>query len=45
MKLVYIDLPFDEGADFTWISRWATTTFTKRRTSVIEEIAYRDTWG
>ncbi|MBP9818591.1 MAG: site-specific DNA-methyltransferase [Candidatus Pacebacteria bacterium] len=48
LKLVYIDPPFDVGADFSMdISIGdgeGEQSFTKKP-SVIEEIAYRDTWG
>lgn len=45
IKLVYIDPPFDVGADFSMpIEIGDQDSFTKRP-SVIEEIAYRDTWG
>lgn len=44
IKLVYIDPPFDVGADFTMEIKIGEETFDKEA-SVIEEIAYRDTWG
>lgn len=47
LKLVYIDPPFDVGADFSMdieIGDGDIESFTKKP-SVIEEIAYRDTWG
>lgn len=47
LKLVYIDPPFDVGADFSMdieIGDENSESFTKKP-SVIEEIAYRDTWG
>lgn len=48
LKLIYIDPPFDVGADFSMDIEIGegdeTESFTKRP-SVIEEIAYRDTWG
>lgn len=44
LKLVYIDPPFDVGADFSMDIEVGEDTFTKQP-SVIEEIAYRDTWG
>jgi adenine-specific DNA-methyltransferase len=44
LKLVYIDPPFDVGADFSMDVEIGDDTFTKRP-SIIEEIAYRDTWG
>ncbi len=47
LKLIYIDPPFDVGADFSMgitIGEEEDESFTKKP-SVIEEIAYRDTWG
>ena len=48
LKLIYIDPPFDVGADFsmdiTIGDEEESESFTKKP-SVIEEIAYRDTWG
>lgn len=44
LKLVYIDPPFDVGADFSMDIEIGDESFTKKP-SVIEEIAYRDTWG
>lgn len=44
LKLVYIDPPFDVGADFSFDVAIGDETVTKEST-VIEEIAYRDTWG
>jgi DNA modification methylase len=44
LKLIYIDPPFDVGADFSMDVEIGEETFTKRP-SIIEEIAYRDTWG
>src|SRR3989344_5365408 len=44
LKLIYIDPPFDVGADFSMDIEIGEETFTKKP-SVIEEIAYRDTWG
>ena len=48
LKLIYIDPPFDVGADFsmniTIGEEMDSESFTKKP-SVIEEIAYRDTWG
>ncbi|MDP3899986.1 MAG: site-specific DNA-methyltransferase [bacterium] len=51
LKLIYIDPPFDVGADFSMNIEigdpaidGASETFIKKP-SVIEEIAYRDTWG
>ena len=44
LKLIYIDPPFDVGADFSMNIEIGEENFTKKP-SVIEEIAYRDTWG
>ena len=44
IKLIYIDPPFDVGADFSMDIEIGDDTFTKQR-NVLEEIAYRDTWG
>lgn len=44
IKLIYIDPPFDVGADFSMDIAIGEDTFTKRP-SILEEIAYRDTWG
>lgn len=44
IKLIYIDPPFDVGADFSMDIEIGEETFTKRP-NVLEEIAYRDTWG
>ena len=44
LKLIYIDPPFDVGADFTMDIEIGGDTFTKRP-NILEEIAYRDTWG
>jgi len=53
VKLIYIDPPFDTGADFSFtatIPKHAdsddadNTSFTKEP-SIIEQKAYRDTWG
>ncbi|MGB4965750.1 MAG: site-specific DNA-methyltransferase [Microgenomates group bacterium] len=44
LKLIYIDPPFDVGADFSMNIEIGSDEFTKKP-SVIEEIAYRDTWG
>lgn len=48
LKLIYIDPPFDVGADFSMELKIGDgqneESFTKNP-SVIEEIAYRDTWG
>lgn len=44
IKLIYIDPPFDVGADFSMDIEIGDETFTKQP-SVLEELAYRDTWG
>ena len=52
IKLIYIDPPFDVGADFSMdieigdpsTGSGQVESFTKKP-SVIEEVAYRDTWG
>ncbi len=44
LKLVYIDPPFAVGADFGFDIPIGNDSVTKKQ-SVIEEIAYRDTWG
>ncbi|MGI9255605.1 MAG: DNA methyltransferase [Salinispira sp.] len=44
LKLIYIDPPFDVGADFSMDIEIGDDTFTKKP-SIIEKIAYRDTWG
>lgn len=48
LKLIYIDPPFDVGADFSMDISIGDgedeESFTKKP-SVIEEIAFRDTWG
>jgi DNA modification methylase len=44
IKLIYIDPPFDVGADFSMDVEIGEDTFTKKP-NILEEIAYRDTWG
>ncbi|TAN45328.1 MAG: site-specific DNA-methyltransferase [Nitrospirae bacterium] len=44
IKLIYIDPPFDVGADFSMDIEIGDETFTKKP-NVLEELAYRDTWG
>lgn len=44
IKLIYIDPPFDVGADFSMNIDIGDESFTKQPT-VLEELAYRDTWG
>jgi hypothetical protein len=43
LKLIYIDPPFDVGADFSMDIEIGGDTFTKKP-NILEEIAYRDTW-
>lgn len=48
LKLIYIDPPFDVGADFSLdieIGEGDEVESFIKKPSVIEEIAYRDTWG
>ena len=44
LKLIYIDPPFDVGADFSMDVEIGDETFTKDP-NILEKIAYRDTWG
>ena len=44
IKLIYIDPPFDVGADFSMNIQIGDEQLTKQP-SVLEELAYRDTWG
>lgn len=44
LKLVYIDPPFDVGADFS-VDIPVGDEFVTKQPTVLEEIAYRDTWG
>jgi len=44
IKLIYIDPPFDVGADFSMDIEIGGETLTKKA-GILEEIAYRDTWG
>ena len=44
IKLIYIDPPFDVGADFSMKIEIGNDNFTKKP-NILEEIAYRDTWG
>jgi DNA methylase len=44
LKLVYIDPPFDVGADFSMDIEIGGETFHKEP-NLLEQIAYRDTWG
>lgn len=44
IKLIYIDPPFDVGADFSMSIEIGDESFIKQP-GILEEIAYRDTWG
>ncbi len=44
LKLIYIDPPFDVGADFSMDIEIGGQTFHKEP-NLLEQIAYRDTWG
>jgi len=44
LKLIYIDPPFAVGSDFSHQITIGDDTVTKQQ-SIIEEVAYRDTWG
>ena len=44
LKLIYIDPPFDVGADFSMDIEIGGDTLTKKP-NILEEVAYRDTWG
>jgi DNA modification methylase len=44
LKLIYIDPPFDVGADFSMGIEIGGETFHKEP-NILEQIAYRDTWG
>ncbi len=44
LKLIYIDPPFDVGADFSMDIEIGGETFHKEP-NLLEQIAYRDTWG
>jgi len=44
LKLIYIDPPFDVGADFSMDIEIGGETLTKKP-NILEELAYRDTWG
>jgi DNA modification methylase len=44
LKLVYIDPPFDVGSDFSMDIEVGEDSV-KKKPSVVEEVAYRDTWG
>ena len=44
LKLIYIDPPFDVGADFSMDIEVGGDTLTKKP-NILEELAYCDTWG
>ena len=44
LKLIYIDPPFDVGANFSMDIEVGEDNFAKKP-NILEEIAYRDTWG
>ncbi len=44
LKLIYIDPPFDVGADFSMDIEIGGETYHKEP-NLLEQIAYRDTWG
>ena len=44
IKLIYIDPPFDVGADFSMNVEVGEDSYEKKP-NVLEHIAYRDTWG
>ncbi len=44
IKLIYIDPPFDVGADFTMDVQIGDQSLEKKP-NVLEQLAYRDTWG
>ena len=44
IKLIYIDPPFDVGADFSMNVSVGDNLYEKKP-NVLEQIAYRDTWG
>jgi adenine-specific DNA-methyltransferase len=45
LKLIYIDPPFDVGDDFSVDVEVGGQELLTKQPSVIEELAYRDTWG
>jgi len=45
LKLIYIDPPFDVGADFSVNVEVGEDESVTKEPSLIEELAYRDTWG
>ncbi|GMV35666.1 MAG: hypothetical protein AMXMBFR61_01740 [Fimbriimonadales bacterium] len=45
IDLIYIDPPFDVGADFTMDVRLGENDSVQKEQSAMEAVAYRDTWG
>jgi len=45
IKLIYIDPPFDVGADFSMNIEVGDGESYEKSPNILEEIAYRDTWG
>lgn len=45
IDLIYIDPPFATGADFTFKAAIGEDQQVSKTQSVLEEVAYRDTWG
>jgi adenine-specific DNA-methyltransferase len=45
IKLIYIDPPFDVGADFTMNVEFGDGENYEKQPNILEQIAYRDTWG
>ncbi len=45
IKLIYIDPPFDVGADFSMNIEVGEGESYEKSPNILEEIAYRDTWG
>ena len=45
IKLIYIDPPFDVGANFTMNVEFGDGESYEKQPNILEQIAYRDTWG
>jgi len=45
LKLIYIDPPFDVGDDFSFSVEVGGGEAVTKQPSLLEELAYRDTWG
>ena len=45
IKLIYIDPPFDVGADFSMNIEIGDGESFDKKPNILEELAYRDTWG